>query len=215
MPDYPTFSPDGSKLAFIRIDGQVGVHDLIVDADVRVGPRRNAPDVGQLWRDLGASDSRVAYRAACSLVLAPAQAIPFLDRNLRPVPSSVSRTIEQAVADLDHDEFKRRTDAERELARLGPLCELPLRNALARSVSLEQRTRAERLLRRAPGLLKHSDEDLRRLRAVWVLQRIGTPAARATLKELARGAPEARQTSSARTALRFLAPPPASKVKFR
>jgi hypothetical protein len=42
---------------------------------------------------------------------------------------------------------------------------------------------------------------VRALREIWVLQRLGTPEARAVLKALAGGLPEARQTQAARAAL--------------
>ena len=45
---------------------------------------------------------------------------------------------------------------------------------------------------------------LRRLRAVHALERIGSPEARALLRKLAKGMPEARLTQDAQDALRRL-----------
>jgi len=45
---------------------------------------------------------------------------------------------------------------------------------------------------------------MRNSRAIWVLERIGTPEARAVLEDLAKGAPEARQTQEAKAALDWL-----------
>jgi len=48
-------------------------------------------------------------------------------------------------------------------------------------------------------------EDVRGVRAVAILERIGTAEARAVLEEITQGAPGARLTEEAREALRYLA----------
>jgi len=50
-----------------------------------------------------------------------------------------------------------------------------------------------------------ADRDtLHTLRAIWVLKCIGAPEARAVLGDLAKGAPEARQTQEAKAAVDWL-----------
>jgi hypothetical protein len=71
---------------------------------------------------------------------------------------------------------------------------------LAGGPSLEVRRRIEGLLEKAAHPVLPS-ERLRPLRAVEVLERTGTDDARAILKELASGMPEARLTEEARAAL--------------
>jgi hypothetical protein len=78
-----------------------------------------------------------------------------------------------------------------------------LRRALADNPSAEVRKRLEELLSR-PALLPPG-EALRRVRAVEVLERLGTPEARRLLGALAGGEPEARLTREAQAALRRLA----------
>jgi hypothetical protein len=58
-----------------------------------------------------------------------------------------------------------------------------------------------------------SADQLRSWRAVEVLEHLGTPEARQVLEELAQGAPGARPTEDARTALQRLARPPALSPK--
>jgi hypothetical protein len=60
------------------------------------------------------------------------------------------------------------------------------------------------------GLLRPNGERLRELRALSVLEQIGTPAARRVLRELARGPAGSLRTQQARSALARLArrPPP-------
>ncbi|MFO0842599.1 MAG: hypothetical protein U0797_09420 [Gemmataceae bacterium] len=65
--------------------------------------------------------------------------------------------------------------------------------------SLEARKRLERLLAAVDAdVHTPSPERIRALRAVELLERIGTPAARRALAELAGGAPGARLTREAK-----------------
>ena len=108
------------------------------------------------------------------------------------------------IADLDSDDFDRREAASKELASLGPQAESTLRKALKQTDSAEVRARIRPLLK-APDQWVVTDADmLRVIRAIWVLERIGTPEARAVLDDLAKGDPEVRQTQEAKAALDFL-----------
>jgi len=66
------------------------------------------------------------------------------------------------------------------------------------------RHRIQELMKRPEGWVVTDPDLLRTLRAIWVLESIGTPEARAVLEDLAKGAPEARQTQDAKSALDFL-----------
>jgi hypothetical protein len=66
------------------------------------------------------------------------------------------------------------------------------------------RARIRPLLKALDAWVVTDPDTLRALRAIWVLERIGTPEARAVLEGLAKGAPEARQTKEAKNALDFL-----------
>src|SRR5262249_28782096 len=79
-----------------------------------------------------------------------------------------------------------------------------LRKALDDKQSLEVRRRLEDLLAHGPKPLP-TGEALRQMRALEVLEMIGTPEARQVLGALARGAPGARMTQEASAALERLA----------
>jgi hypothetical protein len=79
-----------------------------------------------------------------------------------------------------------------------------LRRALAGQPSAELRNQAEALLAVAPVLVR-SPEVLRRVRAIQVLEHIGSADARLILETLAKGSPAARETREAQSALQRLA----------
>ena len=159
----------------------------------------------RLWDTLTSDDPAAAYRSVLTLSTHPEQTLPFLTDHLTPIPIASPERIRRLIADLDGDEFKQREAASRELARLGSQAESALRAALTSSPSLELRFRVESLLKfRDDGWVIKNPETLRSLRAIWALQRIGTPEARSLLEKLAAGAPAARQTQDAKATLQFL-----------
>jgi hypothetical protein len=108
------------------------------------------------------------------------------------------------VADLDADAFAVREKASQELEQLGPAAEPALLKALQDKPAPELRQRVESLLKRLETDTP-SAERLRSLRALEVLEHLGTPEARATLEALAKGAVGAWLTEEARLACERLA----------
>ena len=106
------------------------------------------------------------------------------------------------MRDLDSPDFVTRQQASEELAKFGGLVEAALRKALSGQPSLETRRCIQQLLEQLAG--GPSGAELRMLRAVEVLEHIGTPEARALLESLAGGAAGARLTQTAEVALRRL-----------
>jgi len=94
-----------------------------------------------------------------------------------------------------------REKAQEELAALGDLAEPALLRSLENKPSVEMRRRVQTLLERLRGPVTRP-EFLQALRALAVLEDIGTPEARRLLQELAKGAPEARLTREAKASLR-------------
>ena len=107
-------------------------------------------------------------------------------------------------ADLDSERFEVRSQAGRELERLGEGVVPALRKSLDNKPSPEMRRRAEVLIERLASSAP-SGQRLQALRSIEVLEWIGTPQARVLLDELAKGLPEARQTRDAKAALERLA----------
>src|SRR5262249_4712608 len=105
--------------------------------------------------------------------------------------------------------FTARNKATAELEKLADLAEPALRKVLAGQPPLEVRRRAALLLARLQEPIT-SAELLRSLRALEVLEHLGTKPARELLATLAEGGPEARLTQEAQAAMKRLAKRPLS-----
>jgi WD40 repeat protein len=196
------FSPDGRVLATGRSDTSVLVWDWERFCGLGGAPaeKPDARRLAALWDDLASEDARKAYRALGTLAAHPAAAVPLLRARVRAVSEEDCRPVRRLLAELDSDDFATRQKATAALGKLQADW-LPLFfEALRRAPSLEAERRIRRLLAE-PHKARWSPDMLRRLRAVAVLERVGTPGARAVLREVAKGVPEARLTQEARSAL--------------
>jgi RNA polymerase sigma factor (sigma-70 family) len=194
-----TFSPDGRRLASGGADTTALVWAVVPPGGEAVpasGWEKDTP--ARLWQML-AGDPETAYPAAWALLAAPEKGLALLKDGLRPDEAVDQRRLDQLVKDLGSDDFHTREKATRELGRLGRRAESALRRGLDGKVDLEQRHRIERLLKPLDARLPIPDE-LRDLRGIGVLERLGSPAAEAVLKQLARGVAGPR-TRAARAAL--------------
>ena len=164
----------------------------------------------ELWTDLAADDAAQAGRALWTLAAAPKQAVSFLTKHLQTTAADAQAAlvkVPQLLRDLDDDAFLVREKAQAELARLGEAAEPALRLALTKSPSAEKHRRLEQLLKELEGnRTAPSGELLRELRAVEVLEQIGTAEARQELKALAgSAAADSLLVQAARAALDRLA----------
>jgi hypothetical protein len=124
---------------------------------------------------------------------------------VKPHPTAAADVTRKLLADLDGDSFERREAAVKRLKELGLQAEPALRAALRAKPSPEQKRRIEAVLAALPQAPQPpSAEELRQLRAVIVLERIGSPEARRLLEELAKGPESARLTRQALAALACL-----------
>ncbi|HEV3262329.1 MAG TPA: hypothetical protein VG013_36090 [Gemmataceae bacterium] len=202
------FSPDGKHLASRSGDTTALIWDLAGRLEEeRPAAPLSREELASLWADLAGADAPAAYRAMWALVAAPRQAVPFLEKHLRPVSHVDSRRLGELVRDLDSDRFAVRQKAQEELDRLGKPAEAALRKVLAGQSSLELRRRVQQLLKQLEWPVA-SPERLREIRAVEALEQIGTPGVRRVLAKLAHGAPAAPLTREAQAAIERLARQP-------
>jgi RNA polymerase sigma factor (sigma-70 family) len=204
-----TFSKDGRWLATASTDTTILLWPAAALAP-KSAPRAialTAAEVQTLWDDLASADAAKAYQAMGALIAAPRQSLPFIAERLKDaVPREVNQTerIARLIADLDSAVFAVRTKATTALAELGDVAEPALLQVLKDNPTLETRQRAEGLLKKLETAIL-SPKELQALRALEVLEYIGSPAARAVLEALSQGAPGARETEEAKASLDRLA----------
>jgi WD40 repeat protein len=192
------FAKEGKTLVSASLDSTAIVWDLaelLAPQPVIVKERLES-----LWDDMGSTDAEKALGAIAALTSRPSETIKLFEARLQPAASVDSARMRRWVNDLESEQFATRSQAARELERAGEQARPMLEKALTGTPTLELRRRVEMLLHKlAPPVT--SAEQLRAIRAVEVLERIGTKEARRLLNRLADGARGPRLTEDARAAL--------------
>jgi RNA polymerase sigma factor (sigma-70 family) len=196
-----TFTRDGKSLVTGSADSTALVWNIARLVPVPKIDEQSGEALEKLWTDLGGDDTDKAYRAAAVLAASPKGTAALLAKQLKPVVAPEPKQLARLIADLDSENFDVRQKASQELARLGELSRPALEDALKNEPSLELHRRIEELL---ACLVSISGEDLRHLRGVEVLERMGTPEATKLLEDLAKGPPAATLTREANASLRRL-----------
>jgi WD40 repeat protein len=199
------FSSDGRALASASKDTTALLWDmtLLAKKEKKKRPAFSAKNLEDLWDDLGRLDAAKGYQATWLLTDVPEQTIALFKPRLH---AAAAVPIDRWIAELDDKVFAVRQKATADLASHVEQAEPALRRALARYPSLEATRRIERLLKQfSTGDIVPSTDLVRPVRAIEVLERIGTVEAKAILANLARGAPDAWVTREARGSLERLA----------
>jgi hypothetical protein len=200
------FSPDGRFLA-TGANGSIQFWDL-------TSVKRKPPAVTEtvrLWTVLEGNDAVAAYGAIRTLAAFPAQALPLLRKELRTqiLTEAESKDIARLLLDLDNDAFAVREKASNALKQLGLRAESRLLRALEARPSAEVRRRLIALLKDVKS--RHTAEPIQLLRAVEVLELIGSREASLLLEELAQGACHPTVMQDAKTSLARLKKRPVAK----
>jgi hypothetical protein len=198
-------SADGKLLATGHSDSTILIWDMPLPSR-RDEPPPREPDAKELdawWSALAGDDARAAASAVWKMAAAPRQVVSYLRQRLRPAPAVAVDEVRRLLSDLDSDDFARREVASTRLAKLGEQVMPALEAGLKEAKSAELRRRIKDLL--PTSQVVRSPEVLRAVRAIEVLEHIGTAEARQVLQTLAGGAAAARLTKEAQASLQRLA----------
>lgn len=198
------FAPDGQTLISASDDGTLLVWDMTgrLREGRLIAAALKPKELEAQWKALGNAEAAIRWPAIWTLAACP-QTVSFLSKKMRPIPTVTAERLKKLLADLDDDAFAAREKASRQLAELGEIAGPSLRETLASRPSAEVRRRVEALLTHLKPLdaIPPSEERLRILSGVIVLESIGDKAARNVLQTLASGASQAQLTREAKAAL--------------
>ncbi|GIW78204.1 MAG: hypothetical protein KatS3mg105_0011 [Gemmatales bacterium] len=195
------FAPSGRTVYSGGDDTTVLAWDITQTSETAAAPI----DLHGLWKELASLDGAPAYRAAWSFVKRPEESVPFMREHLQMYIGVDAGRIADLIDKLNDDNFMVRERASEELERLGQLASPALQQTLSKTRSLEVLRRIERILekQKAPEIT-WPQQRLRVLRAIDVLEKIGTLEARQVLDRLAKGAPEVALMNEAKASLKRL-----------
>ncbi|MDB5320861.1 MAG: repeat protein [Phycisphaerales bacterium] len=179
------FSFDSKRLVSASRDTTAIVWDVARSGDQTAKVHEvDAAAMAELWSGLADDDPAKAYQAIRQLSTGGDAAVGFLASKLISTAPVDDAGIERLIAGLDADEFTARETAGKALAELGDAAATALRKAMKETQSSEVRTRVEVLL---TALQQGSvtGPRLREVRAVEVLQWVGTARAIEVLKRIA------------------------------
>jgi WD40 repeat protein len=190
-----TFAPNGQLLS--------GSVDTTVLA-WNTRPPRLAPSVSleSAWNDLAAREASTSFQSEGRFLAAPAEAIKWFAKKIALPEALDPKQARRWLADLGSDVFETREAASQALQRLDRQALPYLQEALKSAESLEVRRRVEKILeQQRVGL---TPDQIRQVRAVMVLERIGDGAAQELLRRWADGPAGALLTMEASAALNRL-----------
>jgi RNA polymerase sigma factor (sigma-70 family) len=193
------FSVDNKLVAAVSYDAPLFVWDVTGCYDKPpLAEPFSAAEAATLWNDLQDADAGAAFRAMRRMMARPGPAVALLSDRLRPAAAVSVQTVQQLLRRLDAEEFTAREKAAADLEALADRAESLLRKALEQGPSPEGRRHIERALEATgPAAPQRRCE----LRAVEVLEHVGTAKGRRLLEILAGGTAEAFLTRQARMAL--------------
>jgi RNA polymerase sigma factor (sigma-70 family) len=193
-------SRDGKYLVTAGTSTNALIWDLAALPPAGKKKFQSASDLPGLWLDLDSSDATKAYKAMRTMVNMGDLCLPYLDRQLAPAQAIDAKRISAWISQLDNDEFAIREKATKQLEEFGVGARFLLDRAQSEKLSEEANRRIDLLLSK----INQSPDFIRSIRALEVIEHIGTPVARRILKRLAQGEKQATMTAEASAALERL-----------
>jgi WD40 repeat protein len=191
------WSPNGRFVATIHADGITRVWEVPQPASPEQAlPRDPILD----WGDLACQRTDRAHEAAARLELGGPRTVALFREKLAEKENQAH--IRDLISQLGFDTFEQRQAAREELHWLGVQAEPELNRALIGTVPGPWRTELETLLRMAESRVGPSSQNLRRQRAMHVLEAIGSTDSIDVLRHLSNESPSPRERMDAQDAIR-------------
>jgi hypothetical protein len=195
------FSADGRLIASGSMDKTAivwGVKEGLLPAAER--PKADK-DLTKAWDTLLDGKPLKALEAIAALAAAKDDGVVWLEGKLSPARKPDTDRVRKLIEQLNHEDQPKRDEASRELGALGAQVEAELKKALESPPSEEVKRRLKELLQEMRPLWVRDRDAVRAVRAIYVLERVGSERAVKLLKKLAEGDPAARLTREAKISL--------------
>jgi hypothetical protein len=193
------FTPDGRRMITAKDDWTALIWDLTGTgrAPGAVAPPLSADALAKHWEALAADDAANAYAAGWELADRGGHSVALLRERLKPVKAAEKADVERLVAQLDSERYADREAATKSLREMGDSAVPALKALRKAGLSAEADSRVGKLLSAAAAPVPASGREMQQVRAVAIVERIGSDEARKLLRELAGGLAEARLTQEA------------------
>ena len=187
--------------------GQIGDAILLYDIygeRTAAQPKPNAQQLEQAWHNLLSHDAQIAFQSICLFIQHADIATAFLKTKLKPILQPDAQTIRNRVIDLGDRNYHTREAAHQWLANARDSL-LPMLKELSAvgAINLEAQTRLDRIINMKQRL---TQEMLRALRAVEVLEECGGDTAIEIFTVCSKGAPLAMLTVESQRGLKRIKP---------
>ncbi len=195
--------PGGRTMLASESNNTVSLWDITGGKASEKQPRLTPAELKNCWDHLKGQDARKAYRAIWAMVYSPRETLPFLRHQLAPVHIPEKDEINQLVDQLDSRRFRQRVMAQKKLEQFGRGIKGVLKQLQETKKSSEVQRRIKLILEKMEELWDNP-QNLRKLRAIEVLERMNNDDSKKLLQALANGNREALLTIEAKEALRRL-----------
>jgi WD40 repeat protein len=192
------FTIDDKSIASSSSDCTILIWDLSAKAGAKGVSDGDSNDD---WQTLRGEDALTAFAAMRALASHPETALKIAGDQLKPAEPLDPQWVTARFRDLDNQKFAERERATRELEEVGDRAAAALETFLAAKPSAEARGRAEKLLAKTRSQVV-TGQGAQALRALEVLEWIGTAKARELVENLAKGAEGASLTEEAKRSLK-------------
>jgi hypothetical protein len=192
------FTVDDKALASSSGDCTILIWGLSIKTVAKAAPDG---DSDADWQALRGEDAGKAFAAIRWLATRPEAALKLAREHVKPAGPIDPQWVAARLRDLDNPKFAERDRATRELEESGGRVAAALEQFLTAEPSAEARDRAERILAKVRGR-EATGGTAQSLRALEILEWVGTAEARGLVEKLAKGADGASLTEEAKRSLK-------------